>query len=325
MKKHNLPVINKNSCSFDFDRKETCDYLDPLLKSAGVAPLNSCDSCNMPESLELLHLLDTNKAIKALDLLNFDISPKAKNNEISCIHHNNPIVAECSLSECSLYTTYPGVKNCILIYMDKHNVDSLSTLDLSMLLSIPHKSISEDLKKILANLRKNSVKTASLYDMDPLFKIIPNLNICYCCEKLLSPLSGLVVGEFKYCGPECLEVKPPEMVRLEYYSGLDMDSLIIWSVGKYSSLDNFVEALGLSKSLLEELVDRYFGTTLEKLYNNYTTDSFSPVLMKRSGRSPSWLEAIPEKTSRVYKQISKKYGPSTVDMDEIISLSAALI
>ena len=326
MKNHQLPVLNTGICSFGFDREQTCDTVDPLLELSGIPKLSPCESCNMPESLDILAITDPEAARQALERLGFESAPKSRSTDVLCAQHGNPVVADCGLSDCSLYTTYSGVRNCILVYMQKHNSHSLSNLDLSILLSEPVKAISDQIKSSLSALRKKSIRTSSTYDLDASFLILSDLDVCYCCERVLTPSMGLRAQNFRYCGPECLAVRPPEIVILEHISGLDLDALILWSLGKYSTVDNFVEALGLSRPLLDELVDRYFGSTLESLYRVASAATVDlPYLLKRSGRPPSWLGSLPEATAGVSARMEGKYGPAGADLERLSLVVADLI
>lgn len=247
----------------------------------------------------------------SLPVLNSSI----KGAETCCIIHGEPIVANCGLSECAFSTTYPGVKNCILVYLNKHKVDNLSTLDLSMLLGIPHKTIIEDTSKALALLRQNSIETTSTYDIDPAFVVLHDLSVCAVCdspyEKAYQEINGL-----GYCSSICYAAKPLQVLALEASCGVDIRSIILWAITKYVTVSTLEEALGLPFKVLDDLSRQLFGVPVVDLYT-CTTKVSTPSLSKRVGRAPAWLAALSEVTAIVQEKMVDKYGSVTVNLSSL--------
>jgi hypothetical protein len=200
--------------------------------------------------------------------------------------------------------------------MSKHKVDTLGTLDLSMLLSIPHTSIKEDTDRALSLLRQESVETTSGYEIDPNFVVLSGLPVCSVCEL---PLSGAAFHEdmdFKYCSSSCLSAKPLPVLALEASCGVDVRDVLAWAANKYITVDTFQEALDLPPKLLEELVRRYFNLSVADLYSQLS-HSAPAALGKRVGRAPAWLSAFSDITAIVQEKMVDKYGSITVDLSAL--------
>ena len=244
------------------------------------------------------------------------INSKSRGAETACIIHGEPIITGCSLSECALHTTYPGVKNCILVYMSKHKVDTLGTLDLSMLLSIPHTTIKDDTARALSLLRQESVETTSCHDIDPNFVVLSGVHACSVCE---SPISGEAYHEeldFKYCSSSCLSAKPLQVLALEASCGVDIRDVLVWAANRYITAETFQEALDLPAKMLEELVRKYFNLSIADLYSQLSP-SAPPSLGKRVGRAPAWLSAFSDVTAVVQEKMIDKYGSITVELSAL--------
>lgn len=313
--KYALPVLKDATCKHGFDRDNTCDLLGPELHQAGLPALNPCSSCNMPKSLELLSILDKSNAVSALQKLGLWQQARTLTADVTCPVHEEPIVTDCSLSECSFHTTYPGVRNCILVYMHKHKVDTLSTLELSMILGIPHKTIVDDTNRALSFLRQESISTTSGYDIEPRFVVLQNLPVCSVCE---SPLSEDVIEDrgHKYCSEKCAVSKSVQVLSLESATGVEIRDVLAWATNKYNSPTTLEEALGVPPWLLESLLQEHLGCGLADLYPD--DEPATPITLgKRVGRAPTWLAAFGEKTAQIQEAMVKKYGSVLVDLSEL--------
>jgi hypothetical protein len=258
---------------------------------------------------------DKNMAVSALQKLGLWQTARAKVGEVNCKVHGEPIITDCALQECSFHTTYPGVRNCILVYMNKHKVDTLSTLELSMILGTPHKQIVEDTSQALLSLRQESVDTTSQYEIDSRFVTLRDLPVCSVCE---SPLAATSIEDqgYTYCSIACSLAKPVHVLSLESSCGAEIKDVLNWAIRKYNSQSNLEEALGLSSKLLNSLLQDHLGFGLSDLYPEEIQDN-SLALSKRVGRSPTWLSAFSEKTLVIQDRMVEKYGPVRVDLSAL--------
>jgi hypothetical protein len=313
--KYTLTVLKDASCKHGLERSSTCDQLESELSQSGLPALQACSACNMPKSLEIMSIFDKNMAVSALQKLGLWQTARAKVGDVKCKVHGEPIITDCALRDCSFYTTYPGVRNCILVYMSKHKVDTLSTLELSMILGTPHKQITEDTNKALLFLRQESVDTTSGYEIDSRFVTLLNFSVCSVCEQ---PLTEAPIEDhgYKYCSISCSISKPVHVLSLESSCGVEITEVLNWAIRKYNTQGNLEEALGLSSKLLNGLLQEHLHFGLSDLFPEEVPDN-SLALTKRVGKAPTWLAAFSEKTSVIQDRMIENYGPIRVDISSL--------
>jgi hypothetical protein len=314
--KKSLPLIMDSDCKHGLVRSKTCDKAEIYLTNAGLPKLEPCSNCSMVPSLETLSLVNKEAASKFLTSLGMESSSNIRTSDVLCPVHDQPILLDCSLSECMFSTTYPGVRNCILVYMSKHKVNELSSLDLSMLLEIPNKDIIEVSNQALKGLRKESISATTSLEFDPEFIAIKS-KVCCACETPITEFNNYSsFSGFYHCSTSCQEAKPYSIAMLEASSGTSIEKLLNWARFKYATLAAFQQALGLDTSLLNKLTTKYLGKPLNKLY----AKPVIPVvrsLNKRVGRHPSWLDAFPVKTKKVRSKMRNKYGSLYPDLAKL--------
>lgn len=314
--KKSLPLITDSACKHGLVRSKTCDKAEVYLTKAGLPKLEPCNNCSMVSSLETLSLVNKESAGKFLKSLNIEVDSSLRTSDVLCPVHDQAILLDCSLSECMFSTTYPGVRNCILVYMSKHKVNELSSLDLSMLLEIPNKDIIEISNYALKDLRKESITTTTSFDFDPEFIAVKS-KVCCSCETPITEFNSYSsFSGFYHCSIACQEAKPYPIAMLEASSGTSIEKLLNWARFKYATLAAFQQALGLDTGLLNKLTLKYLGKPLNKLYAKPVIPVVS-FLNKRVGRHPSWLDAFPVKTKNIRNKMRNKYGSFYPDLSKL--------
>lgn len=229
-----LRVLNDVPCPHGLEREHTCDTIADDLKRNKIPPIKACSSCNLPDSIEMLSLINP-KACKAVHAkLGFEAPSETKT---ICLLHKQEIRTNCELRECNFYTTYPKVKNCTLVYMNKLGLESLSVQDISILFSSSELKIQKKLDTALANLRQDSVEDSAIQDLDRKFVVLTDLPVCINCEK---------PSQETYCSPACQVAKPERVSQLEALCGTDIGTIIDWVKKRYHTQEAVEQVLGLN-------------------------------------------------------------------------------
>lgn len=241
-----LKVFNP-VCKHGLVRSESCDTINSLISDAGLPNLKTCDKCTLTQSLTDVMTKNNHLALNIAYKLGIVPNSELRPAGIRCPVINEPIVDSCALKECAFHTTYPGVKNCTLVYMNHNKLEALEVLDLSLLLGLSSKTITERINTILTKLRKTSIETTSEFGLDPQFVVIPS-KVCYTCE---TPVVADTASKFYYCSPACEEAKPSVIAQLESNSGVNIKTLITWAKSQYLDYQSLQQALGLGDSELQ--------------------------------------------------------------------------
>lgn len=235
-----LKVFNP-ACKHGLVRSESCDTINSLISDAGLPNLKTCDKCTLATSLTDVITKNNHLALNIAYKLGIVPNSELRPAGLRCPVINEPIIDSCALKECAFHTTYPGVKNCTLVYMNHNKLEALEVLDLSLILGLSSKTIVERINTILAKLRKSSVEATFEFGLDPQFVVIPS-KVCYNCEV---PVEAEAPAKFYYCSPACEEAKPRVIAQLEANSGVDIKTLVIWAKSKYLDYSSLQQALGL--------------------------------------------------------------------------------
>jgi hypothetical protein len=309
--KKRLPLV-QSACNFGLVRSETCDKAEPLLAKAGLNKLNPCSSCSMVSSLELLTLVDPIASAQFAKTLNLNLNTSAVGSDVKCVVHDQPVISPCSLNECLYHTNYPGVNNCSLVFMEKHKVTSLNSLDLRMVTGKSYKEVTELSKKAMKKLR-----ALSILSLDCNFSTVPNAKVCCNCEYPIEEAFAEEDGLF-HCSIYCAEDKPFYLARLELYSGKDIEALIKTTYANYSNLSAFKEALGIETALIDKLTRKYLGKSIKSLYKSKKSKVPSVrKLVRRQGRPSFWVRSFARKCTFLRRNLAKKYGNPTLDFSAI--------
>jgi hypothetical protein len=245
-----LKVFN-SACKHGLIRSETCDKVDGLIQSAGLPNLKTCDKCTLISSMNTIMNKNGYLALNITESLGILPPSVTKTTAVRCPVINNTIVTDCNLPECAFHTTYPGVKNCALVYMQHNKLESLDVLDLSLVLGFSTKTIMEKLNIVLTKMRKLTTEASTDFGLDPQFLVI-QAPVCYTCEK---PVNSNEDVTFHYCSESCEKIKPKHIAKLEAFSGVDIKELLTWTTSKYANLQNLQQALDISTEDLDWLQD----------------------------------------------------------------------
>lgn len=244
-------------------------------------------------------------------------SSTRSNTNVICPVHEQEVILPCSLENCAFFTQYPGVHNCALVYMIKHGLTSLSVVDISVLTKIAQRSIVGDLQAAMSIMRNSFVDSNVNVELEPSFITITNKPICIVCDKSvnLHNCQKHFIGnnEFVvYCSDLCYNHKPPSVVHLEKKSKAHIGDILQWAVRRYSTLSTLEQALGLRRSLLRKLLQRYLNIDISDLYcarrSKIGKKQVNNTISKRRGRIPLYILSFNRKIDSFVTKSSKKFG-----------------
>lgn len=236
--------------------------------------------------------------------------------DIRCHAHGEVIKVDCSLRGCPLWTKFPNVQNCILVYMDRQELTALKPIDVSVLRRIPVAQVNKKLITAMSVLRGGTLKTSTHTEISPKFTVLLNQNVCYCCE---SPIVGdpAVTSTTReghkvvYCSQECATKHPPHYVSLEMESKTHVKEILLWATKKYSTLGGLEQALGMSRQTLGESLRSLLGISAEELYpTTQRVRTRAKALVRRTGARPEWLQKF--SLDDLVLAMERAHGKSTV-------------
>lgn len=247
-------------------------------------------------------------------------------NAVRCHVHEEPIVTDCSLRECVFHTQYPNVNNCILVYMAKQDVDSLKAIDIGMLKGIPANKVARDLAKATTSMRNGTLRVSNHTDIEPKFVTVPDLEVCYACEKPISRRNKEIQRfpltqkphKVVYCSSACAEEHPPQFVSAEMECRSDIKTITEWAVKKYSTLGGLEQALGMNRQLLGDSLKKLLNLDAEEIYSTtQRVKTRSKALVRRTGSRPEWLSQFSEILAPLVAEMEARYGEATIDLGNI--------
>lgn len=246
---------------------------------------------------------------------------------IKCQVHGDQIRTDCGLKRCVFWTEYPNVRNCVLVYMAKHDVNSLKPIDIGMLKGVSTTKVSRDLAKATNLMRNDTLRVSNQVDVEPRFTTLHDLEICYACETPINYRNRRTAIEARlprtkekiwYCGQPCLDEKPPQFVAAEMNCRTDIKTIAAWAVKKYSTLGGLEQALGMNRALLGKTLRDLLGIEADELYTTtQRVRTRSKALVRRTGSRPEWLTNFQDVMQPLVEDMSVKYGESSLDMTEL--------
>lgn len=252
-----------------------------------------------------------------------------KKSSVRCQVHGEAIVRDCSLSDCVFFTEYQKVRNCILVYMAKQDMDSLKPIDIGMLKGIPTKQVSRDLSRATQLMRNDTLRVSRQVEVEPKFSTIPNIESCCNCETPINYRTRKSAIETKvprteqtiyYCSSKCYEEKPPQHVAAEIKCQSDIKTIVSWAVKKYSTLGGLEQALGMNRSMLGETLKNLLGVEADELYpTTQRVKTRSKALVRRTGSRPEWLVNFQDVLQPLVDDMQSKYGEPKVDYSELLA------
>lgn len=249
--------------------------------------------------------------------LSLKVIPEEKS-LMRCQVHGEPIRVDCRLSECVFHTKYPGVKNCVLVYMAKQGLHELKAIDIGMLKGTPAQKINRDLSRATVAMRNDTLRVSNAIDVEPRFVTVGGLDVCYACEAPISmksrkgavetrlPRSGEPIA---YCSQTCHDHKPPQFVAAEMACFNDIAIISEWAAKKYSTLGGLEQALGMNRALLGGALKNLLGIDAEELYSTtQRVKTRSKELVRRTGSRPEWLSNFMELMQPLMDDMRRKHG-----------------
>lgn len=246
---------------------------------------------------------------------------------IRCQVHNEPIRTSCGLKGCVFWTGYPNVHNCSLVYMAKHDIESLKPIDIGMLKGIPANKVSRSLAKATTLMRNDTLKISNQAAVEPKFVTLGGMDVCYNCE---APITGrnrrtsvdVRIPRQKervhYCTQECADEKPPQYVAAEMSCRTDIKTIVAWAVKKYSTLGGLEQALGMNRSLLGKTLQDFLNIQADELYSTtQRVKTRSRALVRRTGSRPEWLTNFQDVMQPLVDDMADRHGESELDLSSL--------
>lgn len=247
--------------------------------------------------------------------------------EVRCHVHGETIKVDCHLPQCLFHTGYPGVKQCMLVYLAKHNAKSFKALDIGMLKRVPEADVTKALSKAMLDLRSETLKISHYGSVDRSFITLMDRKICYNCEKPITPKVRKKASRVRlprtdhkiwYCSSKCQNEYPPQWVTAEMECQNDIKTIVAWAVRKYSTLGGLEQALGMNRKLLGHSLDVLLGIDADNLYpTTKRVKTRSKSLVRRTGSKPEWLNKFYEDMAPLREKMTEKYGPVSIDLTKL--------
>jgi hypothetical protein len=142
--------------------------------------------------------------------------------------------------------------NCILRYMSKHRVQSLSYNELTFLMDKPTADLRSDLLVAIRKIRNGALKNHIIKNQEiGLFERIDSEEVCTVCERAVT--DPILKRGFCYCSEECISKRPPTVLNLEHEFCVPFERLIEICSNRFHHNTSYIAtALGISKSALFE-------------------------------------------------------------------------
>lgn len=238
--------------------------------------------------------------------------------KIRCQVHGQQVVTDCQLKECVFNTKYPGVHNCILVYMAKQDVDSLKPLDIAMLKGWEPATVNRDLLRATTLMRNSTLRVSNNIDVEPSFSTIMGLSVCYACEAPINSKNWKTAVEAKtpkskesiwYCSNECHDARPPACIGAEHACRTSIAKIAEWAIKKYSTLGGLEQALGMNREMLGTVLKKHLSKNAEELYaTTQRVKTRNQALVRRTGSRPEWLANFHELLLPLVDEMTSKYG-----------------
>jgi hypothetical protein len=169
---------------------------------------------------------------------------------------NIDIYLPCKISSCRFHTNNPWTRNCMLIYMDKHERRTMTNHELAFLLSIPPNDVRSRLLAALSKLRQGALHETMSQDRSEAVTPLPVENVCIVCEMKTEDLYVEKEG-YSWCSEECWELKPYIAVNLEQQFTMPIDQILQTCIQHFGSTQLMANALGISTPMFEGLCDTF--------------------------------------------------------------------
>ena len=220
-----------------------CRYLVQNAQSLydAVSPDNSADV------LEFVSLLFA----RPEQMLSPRFEQSAQRSPFRCPELDIDMYQPCEVTSCAFYTDNSWTMNCILFYRLQQGKEVLSLNELSFLLGRDVGSLRANLNKAFRSLGEAALKeTISREHTEELMDRVYPENVCAVCEKRMDSVRAMTVrAQFYYCSPECADLKPPQILRLEQNFLLPFNRLLEICVARFSTVKHMCSALGVGPAV----------------------------------------------------------------------------
>lgn len=165
---------------------------------------------------------------------------------------NVDIYIPCKVSSCQFHTCNPWTRNCMLIYMDKHERRTMTNHELAFLLSLPSNDVRSRLLVALSKLRQGALHETMSQDRSDGLTPLPVDNVCIVCEMTTEDVHVEKEG-YSWCSEECWKGKPYAAVKLEQQFAMPIEQVLRTCVQHFGSTQLMANALGISTPMFEGL------------------------------------------------------------------------
>jgi len=192
-------------------------------------------------------------------MVSWDFEKLSRTAPFKCPELGIDIHQPCKVSSCTFYTDNHWTRNCILLYRLKQERDVLSLNELAFLLDRDVGSLRSQLNKSVRFLGQAALKeTINRDHHDSRVEFSKSTSSCNACGKKIGVKRHAVKKSgFIYCGRDCVKIKPPAVLRVEYTFSVPIETLLEICAQRFSSVRNMCGALGIGQPIFWDWCDRY--------------------------------------------------------------------
>ena len=236
--------------------------------------------------------------------------------DFKCPKMEIELVSPCRLTSCENWVHHSSSGNCLQLYLKQQGVDALTINEIAFLHKKHPETIKSEVNAAMSTLRTGAVNVAiNNAEITPKFTVIHSDKICCVCgdkveelrsSKLLIKKIGLV-----YCSDTCKTKVHPAVIILEYNYGVPVEEVLSWAVSKFYTLSSLEQALGITRWLIRELIDKYLPMKSNKFKQKKIKFS------RRTWHKPNWMIRHKEEARPYILMIYGKYGPPQINTSKI--------
>jgi len=173
-----------------------------------------------------------------------------------CVETGIQIWQPCQVQSCAYWTDTAWARNCILHYLRRQRRDSLDVKELAFLLAEPTGALRKRLNNAMMSLRRQHVQRLAAKESEDISvsdeEDAPTNKCCVCAGE-----STMLRQGYRYCGRACIDVKPPEELRVETDFNLGSIRLIQICLDSFATKRQVCHALGISVRQLDSFGQRH--------------------------------------------------------------------
>lgn len=178
-----------------------------------------------------------------------------------CGEIDTEIQQPCQVTSCAYWTDNDWTRNCILFYLLDQHRPSLDIKEMAFLLGRPSSELRRRTNAVTAELRHWALKHKTAQQEDHLPVRIVEEEQCMACGHGVQDATPTYHQGFCYCGPDCIDKKPPLDLQIEQDFRLTIERVLQICVDSFGAKRPICHALNVTARELDELCDRYDVST----------------------------------------------------------------